>query len=229
MSKKKSDLWTHWAMAMVVMVIICTMSWSDTFTVTSTDDSGPGSLREAIESANANAGLDLIAFNIPGPGPHTIQPIPLPPLEPYPILALPMITDPVIIDGYTQPGAASATHSSPATLLIEIDGIHAIDDYWVNGLSIAAGSCTIRGLVINHFGDCGIRIHENGGNTIQGNYLGTDPAGTEARPNHDSGIGIGTSGNLIGGTTPAARNVLSGNGACGIGVGGTGNTVLGNY
>src|SRR3954452_16733006 len=68
-----------------------------TFTVTNTDDSGPGSLRTAIEAANATANSpanapDVIAFDIPGTGVHTIRPL----------SGLPGMTDPVVIDGYTQ-------------------------------------------------------------------------------------------------------------------------------
>ena len=66
------------------------------FTVTSTDDSGRETLRQAILDANHSANLseaDTIAFDIPGAGPHTIQPL----------TALPTITDPVVVDGYTQP------------------------------------------------------------------------------------------------------------------------------
>src|SRR4051794_13981404 len=62
--------------------------------VTTTADSGPGSLREAIETANAAPGLDTITFAIPGSGVQTIQPL----------SALPTITDPVIVDGTSQPG-----------------------------------------------------------------------------------------------------------------------------
>ena len=67
-----------------------------TFTVTNTNDSGAGSLRQAILDANANAGLDTIAFNIPGAGVHTITPA----------TPLDTITDPVTIDGYTQLGSS---------------------------------------------------------------------------------------------------------------------------
>src|SRR5690349_18151196 len=35
-----------------------------TFTVTNNQDGGPGSLRQAIEDANQNSGVDTIAFNI---------------------------------------------------------------------------------------------------------------------------------------------------------------------
>jgi hypothetical protein len=65
------------------------------FAVLNTFDSGAGSLRQAILDANANVGPDTIEFNITGPGVHTIQPV----------SALPTITDSVVIDGYTQPGA----------------------------------------------------------------------------------------------------------------------------
>src|SRR5262245_33207624 len=65
------------------------------FTVTNINDSGPGSLRQAILDANAHAGPALVAFNIPGPGVHTIAPT----------SGLPPITNSTTIDGYTQPGS----------------------------------------------------------------------------------------------------------------------------
>src|SRR5260370_22422906 len=68
-----------------------------TFTVINTNDSGPGSLRQAILDANANAGPDTIRFSISS-GPQAIAP-----LSP-----LPTITDPVTIDGTTQPGYSGA-------------------------------------------------------------------------------------------------------------------------
>src|SRR5215469_2489310 len=85
-----------------------------TITVTGTGDTiandGVVTLREAITAANTNAdpsgdttpgdpGLDTIAFHIPGAGVHTI----------HLTSNLPTITDPVVIDGYTQPGSAPNT------------------------------------------------------------------------------------------------------------------------
>ena len=52
----------------------CVAAQAATFTVTNTSDSGAGSLRQAILDANANPGLDTIAFDIPGAGVHTITP-----------------------------------------------------------------------------------------------------------------------------------------------------------
>src|SRR5690349_19491198 len=63
------------------------------FTVTTTADTGAGSLRQALLDANANPGLDTIAFRIAS-GVQTIRPASV----------LPSVTDPVVIDGTTQPG-----------------------------------------------------------------------------------------------------------------------------
>ena len=81
-----------------------------TFTVTTISDSGPGSLRQAMVDANASPGLDTIAFNIVGTGPHTIQPV----------SGLPPITEPVVIDGYTQPGARPNTNPPELDLLLHL-------------------------------------------------------------------------------------------------------------
>jgi hypothetical protein len=78
----------------------------------------------------------------------------------------------------------------------------------------------------------GIRIELGDSNLIQGNFIGTDPTGTASRPN-TSGISIlGSPNNVIGGSSAAARNLLSGNQAYGVfilGAGSTGNVIQGNY
>jgi parallel beta-helix repeat protein len=168
------------------------------FTVTNTQDAGPGSLRQAILDANANPGLDTIAFDIGGGGVQTIQPA----------SALPAVTDPVGIDGTTQPGFSD----SP---LIVLTGTNAGSG--VSGLTIAAGNSTVKGLVINSYKGNGIVSQSNGGNVLAGNYIGTDATGTAKAPNSYDGVSIlSGSNNTIGGTTPAARNVISANGGDGI-------------
>jgi hypothetical protein len=191
------------------------------FVVTTTADTGSGSLRWAINSSNTSAGLDVINFDISPGGPQTITPH-----SPFP-----QFNDPVIIDGTTQPGFSG----SP---IIEIDG--SLAGAGVNGLSLVGGNSIVRGLVINRFqrfatGGNGyaIMLDVNGGNFIEGNYIGTSIDGTIALPN-GSGIGMFSTsgGNVIGGTTPEMRNVISGNISTGIAIASGsigGNIVRGNY
>ncbi len=178
-----------------------------TFIVTHTDDTGAGSLRQAILDANADSDLDEIHFNITtGSPPYTIQPTSLHPL--------PVITHPVVIDGYTQPGASPNTNpphlGSNAVLMIELDGTNA--GTTANGLEISAGNSTVRGLVINRFEGHGIKLTTNGGNRIEGNYIGTNVTGDVGHGNGGVGVNVfGSPNNTIGGTVASARNVISGN------------------
>jgi titin len=183
--------------------------------VTNTNDSGAGSLRQAILDANADPDLTQITFNIPGLGIHTI----------IPISALPALTRPVILDAYTQPG------STPGTPVIELDGASAGGS--TVGLSVQGGNTTVRGLVINRFAQGGI-VLQSSGNTITGNFIGTNAAGNSASANGGDGVLIsgGQFNNTVGGTTAATRNVISGNGLFGIqiaGLGTNGNVVEGNF
>ncbi len=171
-----------------------------TFTVTNTNDSGVGSLRQAILDADASAGADTIAFNIPGPGPHVIAPT----------SALPWFGGPVILDGTTQPGwyANTLARGSNAILPIRIDGGQAGT---VHGLVLNGGQSTVRGLEITRF-STGIWLRAVGGNRVEGCFIGTDLQGSAGLGNTGQGIQIeGIDQNTIGGLTPAARNVISGN------------------
>lgn len=195
------------------------------FSVINTNDSGPGSLRQAILDANANAGADTISFDIPGTGLHTISPLSL----------LPPITDTVTIEGFSQAGAKanSLFVGSNAVLTIELNGTN------VSGPAFLVNSPNnlFRGLIINRFA---VNASFNpayafrllgAGNTIQGCYIGTNSTGDTAAPNA-CGISIEAGGNnRIGGTGPGGRNVILGgnySGAIDI-TGGDGNTILGNY
>jgi hypothetical protein len=182
------------------------------FTVTNTNDSGAGSLRQAILDANAHQGTNTIAFNIGGGGVQTIQPV----------SALPTITNPVLIDGTTQPGFAG----SP---LIVLNG--SLAGAGVSGLTIRAGYSTVEALVINGFAADGIDLQIGGSNNINGNWIGTDATGSRAVANGGNGLSIASSNNLIGGAGAGAGNVISGNLNDGIYIQGpstTGSTVQGN-
>jgi hypothetical protein len=179
--------------------------------VTTTADSGAGSLRQAILCANETPGTQTIEFDIPGSGPFEIQPT----------SSLPTIIDPVVIDATTQPGYAG-------TPLIELDG--SLAGAGVSGLRFETGGNTVKGLAINRFAASGILVLTGGGNTIQGNFLGTNAAGTAAVPNGASGIDIRTAGNLIGGAGAGEGNLISGNANFGILLlgGAAENTIVGN-
>ncbi|MCS6804450.1 MAG: right-handed parallel beta-helix repeat-containing protein [Acidobacteriota bacterium] len=173
------------------------------------DGSGQCTLRAAIEQANATAQADMISFNIPGNGIPVIRPT----------RALPAITNPVTLDGTTQPGG-----------LVELNGARA--GIAVDGLTIASGQTVVRGLVIHRFDKNGIRIENGGGNIIEGNFIGTDATGTLPSGNTFDGIWVNTAGNIIGGTIAAARNVIAGNGSDGIEIAtgaAVGNIVRGNH
>jgi hypothetical protein len=183
------------------------------FTVTNTNDSGVGSFRQAVSDANATPATDTIAFNISGSGPHTIQPSSL----------LPIISEPVVIDGTTDPDFAVIP-------VIELDGSNAGN---TDGLWISAGNSTVKGLVINRFQRNGILIDTNSGNTVIGNFIGMNVTGTALFPNGEDGVRVvNSSNNIIGGLTIVERNIISGNEAHGInffGSGSSGNRVEGNY
>jgi hypothetical protein len=164
-----------------------------TLAVTTTADSGPGSLRQAIEISNSDSGdRDTIVFNIPGGGVPTIT------LQ----TAFDLIDQPVIIDGTTQ----------PVTGRVELNG----NGLTATGLVISGGNSIVRGMVINRFGFDAISLEGNNGNIVEGNFIGTDPTGTLARPNISGGVRVFSANNRIGGLTAAARNTISGNQGTGI-------------
>jgi hypothetical protein len=191
-----------------------------TFTVINTADAGAGSLRDAITDANAApAPPHNITFAIPDAGVQTIAPL----------TALPPITTAVSIDGFSQPGAAAATATAPATVLIELSG--ASPGLVANGLILQGSGINVQGLAINRFSASGLSIPGTG-NTVQGNFIGTNAAGTAVSANGNVGVVVTAGNNIIGGNTPAARNIISGNTAFGVYIAGntaTANSVLGNY
>lgn len=186
-----------------------------TFTVMNTNDAGANSLREAIDLANANAGLDTINFQI-GTGAVSI----------VPMSALPTITDAVLIDGTTQPGFTG-------TPLIGLSGTNM--GTVAAGLLITGGNSTVRALSITNVqgvapNGAGISLSANGGNGIQNCFIGLDQTGNMAFPNGGFGVAIaGGTGNAVGGLTAGFGNVISGNTGGGVSISGNGgNLVQGN-
>lgn len=194
-----------------------------TITVNSTDDSNTRNavltLREAILIANGTLNLptltaaeqaqingtigtgvdrDTIAFNIGAIGSQQLI---------QPLSALPPISDRVIIDGLSQGGA-----NYNGLPLVELSGN--LPGFGMIGLDINAGNSTVKGLALNRFDLAGIRLQNNGGNTIASNHIGTDSA--------SKGISIdGVSDNRIEG------NLISGKATLLPGVAGTGIEISG--
>ena len=168
---------------------------TQTFVVTNTNDSGAGSLRQAIIDANANSGaIDTIEFSIAGSGTQMIE------LS----SALNVITDPVIIDGTTQSG-----WTENSFLPIVVDGAGAAN---VITLADGADGSEIRGLVLRDVSTA-INIQQNSDNhVIAGNWIGQfNSDGTDAGSGEAiTGNGIYGAGDnvTVGSPATADRNVI---------------------
>ena len=172
----------------------------------------PVSLRDAITAADntVSAAPITIDFDIPGSGTQTINLL----------SALPTITDSVTIDATSQPGYAG-------TPLIQLQGTS--NPY--NGLNIAANNVTVKGLAIYDFSaGNGIQITSASGTVIQADYIGLTANNTAGA--NDMGVVLTDAMNsVIGGTTAAQRNVISGNtyGGMRLESSSSNNVVEGNY
>jgi titin len=166
-----------------------------TFTVTNIADNGAGSLRQAILSANSSGVSSTIQFAIPGSGLQVIKPS----------TALPTITVPVVIDGFTQPGSSPNTNGpgldSNAVLTVDLNGAGAGKN--TDGLVLAGGNSTVKGLMVTGFRFVGIDLQAHGGDVIAGDTI---TGNNEGNLTVESGV----DGSTIGGTDPASRTQISG-------------------
>jgi uncharacterized repeat protein (TIGR01451 family) len=179
-------------------------------TVTSGADSGPGTLRDALEQAASDGTDTVITFSPALAGTTIAVQSPLPPITEA------ETTLDGDIDGDCMPD-------------IELDGSLVA----TGGLHVASSDNLVRGLAINRFGESGIRVEDGASpadrNTVACCFIGTDLTGTMKRAN--GGIGIMVQygeANVIGGDRATARNVVSGNRQGIVLHGGPGNTVAGN-
>ena len=138
-----------------------TAAQAATFTVTNTNDSGAGSLRQAILDANAMPDADDIVFNINGGGSvETIQPTSL----------LPFINQSVEINAFTQ-GCAGPSRC------IELDGSLLSASSFDDGFVINGDNITLRGFAVNRFPANGITVFFASNNEIDECFIGTDVTG----------------------------------------------------
>ena len=203
---------TRTVLAFAIALLCAAGAPAATFVVNTTvdgPDANPGdgvcrtaagvcTFRAAIQEANVTTASDTIAFGIAGSGVHTLQ-----------TAGVPAASHPIVIDGFTQPGAQPNTNPNGGlntVLKIELTG----------GLLLRGGSTTIRGVVAH-----GLRfegpVPTNQLNRIEGCYIGTDATGTQDR---STGFGLLFSHTeasvYVGGNSPAQRNLVAGNDTVGI-------------
>ncbi len=192
------------------------------FVVTNASDGGPGSLRAALIAANADVDPNTITFAIPAARLHTIAPA----------TPLPVIMNPVVVDGLSQPGSASMAP------MINLDGRFMLNFVSDNnddlpgtniglapGFEVAASDVTIRGLGINRFPGPGVYAHNGSNNVrVEDNAIGAGLAGVPTWPANHIGIHLNYSTNHV-----IARNVISSAEVAGVLlVGGSGTSITGN-
>src|SRR5439155_6200944 len=156
-----------------------------TFTVTSANDTGAGSLRQAIADANNHAGVNTLHFDLPADA-HTIRPNSV----------LPTITSPLILDGTTSPGTDGST-------LVTLDGTNAGG---VNGLNFSVNGNTVINLLITRFSGIGLKLIGSN-DVVQSNIIisnGKDglliDGGNNTIGGASKGLGNTFSGNGTGGS-----------------------------
>ncbi len=182
-------------LAALTMCVTLATAPAANFTVTNTNDAGPGSLRQALLDSQP-AGADVIQFNIPGAGPHQI----------VPLSELPFLNGQVTLDGFTQPGA------SPNTLATGMDAQWRIQLGEIGATSprllvCIRGTNVIRGLDFAG-GKVGVDLSSANDSVIEGCQFRGDGVGITTR----RGVNA-----RVGGTAPGQRNVF----VSGIGISAT--------
>lgn len=220
-----------------------------TFTVNSSgdqSDANPGdgicrttllncTLRAAIEEANIRPGPDTILFNIRGTGGSCPSLVTIQPGSALTIDAAD--NNGVTLNGYSQCNASANNQPINGNAVIKIE-IRGSNTEFVYGLNILSPNNLVKGLAVYNWHRqiqlAGARAHDN---VIEGNFIGTNAANTftqTATGIEGDGLRleIGANNNLIGGTAPAARNIISGNDQDGLGLQGEGvddNLIINTY
>jgi hypothetical protein len=204
-------------------------SFDDTTTmlVTSSNDSGAGSLRQAIIGANATATPKQIRFQIPGACPSVIV------LQ----SALPDITVPLQILGHTQPGSApnQAQGGFDATLCVVLHGAGSLNGLRVPSAANAA-SLRVSGVAFSNFPASALVLDGGHDHVVTGSQFGGSMPGSAL---FSSGtnitVGQAVSGFSIGGDALSSRNLIgaANGGAFGgygiwVGLGASGGQIINN-
>lgn len=193
-------------------------------------------LRAAVEQANAHNGADIIHFDVRNSNGSCPDKVVITP-DPRQQITVEDNSGGVTIDGYSQCEASANTQpvNGNADIRIEIQGDKTTRLSYA--LHINSANNVVRGIAAYDW-HRQIQLLGNGAhhNLIEGNFLGTDGANSHRSGHVGEGEGIRiqlrAAHNTIGGITPAARNIFSGNNQDGVnlqGVGADYNVVIGNY
>lgn len=215
------------ALILFASLFVTLFASANTYTVTTTADTGNGSFRKAITDVNVTPGTHSIVFNIPT---SDLNYVPSQGVwKITPATTLPIITrSNLLIDGTTQTINQGDKNIYGPEILF--DGNHQYgSDYAFNLYNTS--NVTIKGFIIGRF-TIGIAINGTNcmNNTILGNYIGCNYNATDSLSNNNGIEMLGSKNNIIGGSTVADRNIVSGNIHVGIRMANSnGNVVKGNY
>jgi hypothetical protein len=214
-------LWP-WLFFLLCLPLMGQVNAAGEYAVITTLDSGPGTLRWAIEQANSHPGPDVIRFDLNLTGRTILLTSELPPLT----------DDGTTIDASPN-WIGSWPWGEPGIGLRREEMTPEFAGLVIRG----ADNCTVKGLRIEHF-EPGILILDGAtGNTIGGGspgsrilvrdcttaaimisfsdrnrvlgcYIGTNEAGNQPEPNSGTGVYISGSQNQIGGTGPREGNII---------------------
>lgn len=173
------------------------------YAVTNTNDSGPGSLRQAVLDAETHSGQDSVLFRIPTTDPGYDAATGVWTIQLSSSLAL--IKRGTIVDGSSQ--ARYLGHDpNPLGPEIVLDGTPSTETV---GIIINSNANHVKGFCIQNFKHQFIMIYGDS-NRVANCYLGTDATGMHRIVNDSYGIVIyGGSYNIIGGGSQE-RNVIAG-------------------
>lgn len=190
-------------------------------TVTSTANSGAGSLRQAILDSNQTANSEVIRFNLGSAAgcPYTIEPTSL----------LPAITSPLTIDGWSQPGSSpnTETTSDDSERCVVLSGDVA------QGLRLrppAEREIKVAGIAFYDFTSAAIEVDGDGTAVIEGNGFGLGANVLTTDFDGDALRIVGADGSRIGGADDAQRNLIGRAGGAGVRLlAGSGREVINNF
>jgi len=176
------------AQTLVLAWLVAGPVYAGTYTVTTINNSGPGSLRWAINQANSHPGKDTILF------------------------------DPSLSGGAIKPTTALPTIADPETIINgDIDGdgapdvvLNGVTAGFASGLTIEADDCTIAGLAVVRFAKNGILLNGAKGCVVRSCHVGVNGPGTKIARNGGHQIGLLSSDdNTIGGGGAGGRNIIA--------------------